>query len=244
MKHRWRGAGESILEQDGFPKGLRPFGGVQRQSLWRVRAAPGEVQRQSLWAGAGGSLRGRGESGLTLVEMLCATALLTLLALILNAGIGLAVRSYRTMVARSETELLLSTAAAALADDLRYARGVEVSGETFTYTSDSFGKGTALELDSAGRIVAQTQTPDGPFHLLPVGREGDGTKAGGAYHGSAYQFDDTVFQILYDPGTNTFTIHMKVVWTEDTSVSAETPDEGLCVRCLNPKKTTEGEETP
>ena len=31
----------SNLEQDGFPKGLRPFGGVQRQRLWQVRAAPG-----------------------------------------------------------------------------------------------------------------------------------------------------------------------------------------------------------
>ena len=29
------------LGQDGIPKGLCPFGGVQRQSLWQVRAAPG-----------------------------------------------------------------------------------------------------------------------------------------------------------------------------------------------------------
>ena len=25
-----------IMEQDGFPKGLRPFGGVQRRRLWKT----------------------------------------------------------------------------------------------------------------------------------------------------------------------------------------------------------------
>ncbi len=42
-------AANPIQKQDGFPKGLCPFGRVQRQSLWRVRAAPGGVQRQRLW---------------------------------------------------------------------------------------------------------------------------------------------------------------------------------------------------
>lgn len=186
--------------------------------------------------------RRRGESGLTLVEMLCATALLTLLALILNAGVGIAVRSYRTMVAQSETQLLLSTASAALADDLRYARDIEVTGGAITYTSDSFGKNAQLKLDGAGRLIAET--PDGPFHLLPVGREEDGTQAGGAYHGSAYKIDDTAFQLTYAPETGTFTVHMKVLWTQGEGVSAETPEEGLRIRCLTPPKQTEEEETP
>ena len=47
-----------LLRVMGFQRGIAPFGGVQRRSLWQVRAAPGGVQRQSLWAGLGGSPTG------------------------------------------------------------------------------------------------------------------------------------------------------------------------------------------
>ena len=44
------------LKQVGFPKGPRPFGRVQRQRLWQVRAAPGRIPKGgALWAGLGGS---------------------------------------------------------------------------------------------------------------------------------------------------------------------------------------------
>ncbi len=34
------------MEQDGFPKGLCPFGGVQRQSLWEAPAPPENFKRE------------------------------------------------------------------------------------------------------------------------------------------------------------------------------------------------------
>ena len=71
--------------------------------------------------------------GLTLVEMLAAVVILVLLGLILNAGLHMALNSYRTMCAQSETELLLSTLLNTLADDLRYASDVEPVGDVVRY---------------------------------------------------------------------------------------------------------------
>ena len=68
-----------------------------------------------------------GQGGLTLVEVLAAAVILVLLGLIVNAGMQMALSSYRAMVAQSETGLLLSTLADTLADDLRYAE-VTVDG--------------------------------------------------------------------------------------------------------------------
>lgn len=42
------------------------------------------------------------ESGLTLVEMLCAVAILVLLVLLLSTGMQMALRTYRDIVAQSE----------------------------------------------------------------------------------------------------------------------------------------------
>ena len=44
------------------------------------------------------------ESGFTLVELLAAVVILMLLGLILNSGLQMAVHSYQTMTAQSETE--------------------------------------------------------------------------------------------------------------------------------------------
>ena len=59
--------------------------------------------------------------GLTLVETLCAVAILVLLGLLVNTGLNLAMRGYRELTAQSELELLGSTLTSALADELRYA---------------------------------------------------------------------------------------------------------------------------
>lgn len=78
-----------------------------------------------------------GHEGLTLVELLAAVVILILLGLILNAGLQMAMTSYRAMIAQSETELLLSTLADILADDLRYAEDVAArEGMLDSYFSD------------------------------------------------------------------------------------------------------------
>ena len=105
----------------------------------------------------------RDASGLTLVELLCGIVILVLLGLLVNAGIGVAAKSYRELTAAAETQLLLSTAADALASELRFAQEVTAeAGRLTSYRSPSFGAHTTLELKE-GRILA------GGRHLLPPG---------------------------------------------------------------------------
>lgn len=161
------------------------------------------------------------ESGLTLVELLAVTAILILLGLLLNTGLQMAMSTYRAITAQSEVELLLSTAVDAIADDLRYARDVNGSGTDFTYTSDSFGAGAALGLNSDGQIAAK------------VGDEEKRLLSTGAYGlNGAYLVKD--LNISYDAPN--FTVEIKVV-TEDEKISAGT---SVTVRCLNAKKDTTG----
>lgn len=171
------------------------------------------------------------ESGLTLVEMLCAVVILILLGLLLNTGLQMAVHSYRSLTALSEAELLLSTAVDAIADDLRYARNV-TDGAGVTYDSDSYGKGVRLDVDPAdGQIKAYQGTAvDGKRVLKRV-------LSTGAY--GAYVVDGMKVAILpKDPPAPTdeitFTIELTVK-SKDGNVLAKTPDGGVAVRCLNPK---------
>lgn len=156
-------------------------------------------------------LNGRG--GFTLVETLCAVAVLALLCLMLGTGMQAAVKTYREITARSETRLLLNTLVNAIADELRYA-----------YEPSADGGGLALSAD--GRILA------GGKDLLPAGRDG----RGGAYRGGAYRAED--LEIGYDRDAACFTLHLKVVW-KDGDISARTPEGGVAVRCLNPPKAAE-----
>lgn len=158
------------------------------------------------------------QSGLTVVELLAATVVLMLLGLMLNTGLQTALSTYRAIVAQSELELLLSTAVDALADDLRYARDVSGENTSFTYTSDSFGEGTKLTVDSAGQIKANGK------RVLSTGAYG---------LNEAYKVKEDM-EISYD-GASCFTINLTVA-TKDDSLSAKTPDEGVVVRCLNAKK--------
>lgn len=153
--------------------------------------------------------------GFTLVEGLCAAAVLVLLCLMLDTGMQAAARTCREMTARSETELLLNTLVNAIAGELRYAYGAETDGGSLTYSG-----GTGLTI-SGGRVLA------GGRELLPRDRNG----GGGAYHGGAYRAED--LDVQYDRDTSCFTLRLKVTWN-DGAVSAETPEDGVTIRCLNP----------
>lgn len=163
-----------------------------------------------------------GREGLTLVELLCAVVILILLGLILNTGIQMAVNSYRTMIAQSETELLLSTLADTLAGDLRYAEDVKViPGEdklVDSYFSDSYGEKTRLWLDDDGRVYA-----DGGgntrLRVLPDGA-----------YGLNGRYEVARMNISYED--RVFTLDLSVR-EKDGSIRAETK---LSVRCLNPEK--------
>lgn len=57
--------------------------------------------------------------GLTLIEMLCATLILTLLCVMLSTGLSMAAYDYRMLTAEAETELLVNTVVSSLTDRLR-----------------------------------------------------------------------------------------------------------------------------
>ena len=97
----------------------------------------------------------RSRRGLTMVELLAAAAVLILLGLMLHTGLLMAQRSYHTMRAESETQLLLATAADMLSNELRY-------------TSVNYGRNTTLDLDDQGRLEA------GIRQMLPAGAYGNG----------------------------------------------------------------------
>lgn len=163
--------------------------------------------------------------GFTLVEMLAAAVILILLGLMLNTGIQMAMRTYRSLVAHSELELLVSTAVDALADDLRYAQNVSGTDENFSYTSDSFGADTRFSIDS---------NEDSPSwgQILANGKRVLSTGAYGLER--AYQVEDLSVVPAVDgtSGEITFTIKLTVT-TRDGSISVSTPAEGVNVRCLN-----------
>lgn len=165
----------------------------------------------------------REKSGLTLVEMLAAVAVLILLGLMLNTGMQMAVRSYRTMIARSEVELLLSTLADALSDDLRYAQEVETDagGKLKTY-QDASGGTVSLVIGPDGQIYA------GGKRVLPPGAYGRGTYV--------------VKAMEIDFAEECFTVELKV----GQKAGEISEERTFTVRCLNPygEMPEEGETTP
>lgn len=162
-------------------------------------------------------------AGLTLVEMLAAVVVLILLGLMLNTGMQMAVRSYRTMIARSEVELLLSTLADALSDDLRYAQEVETdAGGKLTAYQDASGHTVSLVIGSDGQVCA------GDKRILPPGAYGRGAYV---VRTMDISFADDCFTVALEVGQKTGEISDERTFT---------------VRCLNPYGGTpeEGETTP
>ena len=170
----------------------------------------------------------RNEQGMTLVEMLCAVAILILLGLMMNTGLQMAMRSYRDITAQSEVQLLLTTLSDALADDLRYARDVRTKGDgsLLSYSSDSYNSGgrATLEVGENGQVTA------GGKRVLP----------GGAYGNGAYVV--RVMKITYAsrPDGSFFTIELEVAQAEGT-ISARTK---FTVRCLSGPEIEDAELNP
>ncbi len=122
--------------------------------------------------------------GLTLVEMLCAVAILVLLGLLINTGLQLAVHSYQDITAQEELELLAASLSDALADDLRYAKfpDTDDDGNLKNYHSERYNGGklhTVLSIgtggENGGKDKGQLYAND--YRVLPSGAYG----SGGAY---------------------------------------------------------------
>lgn len=165
-----------------------------------------------------------GSKGFTLVEMTAAVLILVLLVLILNTGLDLAVKSYRTMTAESETELLMSSLSDAIYDELRYARDINadadyaggtpsgladtpdpaaaITGNLERYTSVSFGRNTTLSLQN-GQLYASGK------RLL----------AAGAYGNGDYSIEQ--LEITYDKEARVFTVKLTVGGVDNIKAATE-----------------------
>lgn len=164
-------------------------------------------------------------AGFSLVEMLCAVAVLMLLCMMLNSGLSMAMKSYFDLTAEAETQLLLNSLTNAIAGELRYAHetALDEGGNLSSYNG-----GRKLTLGSDKQVYV-----DGK-ELLP--KEKSGTNRGGAYKNGDYQVDE--MDIVYDESSACFTVNLKVSW-EGSGISAQTPAGGVVIRCLNPPKEKE-----
>lgn len=153
----------------------------------------------------------RARRGLTLVEMVAATAVLALLALMLHTGLLMAQNSYRQITGESERQLLVSTLSDLLANELRYARDVDTEGGKLAlYTSVNYGRNTTLSLNDQGQLEA-----NGRLML-----------SAGAYGNGSYRIDDC--SITYNQGTGLFHVSLAV-----TGGGEGTNETTFSVRCLN-----------
>ncbi len=164
--------------------------------------------------------------GLTLVEMLCAVAILVLLGLLINTGLQLAVHSYQDITAQEELELLAASLSNALADDLRYAKFPETgAGKSLrNYHSERYNGNqmhTVLSIgtgdENDGKDKGQLYAND--YRMLPSGAYGSG---------GAYVIPEDGLKITYENGIFTVNLTVKQAAGE---LSAQAH---FTVRCLNP----------
>ena len=164
----------------------------------------------------------RSRRGLSVMELLAAVLALTLLCLALGSGLNLAVHSYRVMTAEAETELLLSTAADAIMDELRFANPwaeLGAGGKLVTYESQRYGPYASIAIDDDGHLVVKNPTaPELGHPLLSSGAYGkDGVYELALPDG-----------ISYDPSTHLFTFILEAKQADLADV-----EQSFTVRCLN-----------
>ena len=166
------------------------------------------------------SKRLRAQSGLTLIETLAAAVILTLLCLALNSGMDIATHTYRSVTAESETQLLLSTAADALTQELRYAAPSkdQTAGTLGTYTSASYGSGAKIDINDGHLVIVTAAQPDGVL-LLPTGVYGKN---------DVYDLSFGDDGIRYDPEEKLFTFTLRAEQADLAYAEQE-----FTVRCLN-----------
>ena len=167
----------------------------------------------------------KNSGGVSVVEMLCAVLILTLLCLMVNTGMQMAVKSYRDVTAESETQLLLNSLADALSDKLRFAVVTVKDGATVC----SIGE---IKLDANGMVVVEEKNADGETvtkYFLPKGAYGNGR----------YEAKTAEVTCAVAGDVATFTVKLAVKEVAG-SIGAETE---LTIRCLNPVKK-EGGEAP
>ena len=95
----------------------------------------------------------KSKKGFTLVEMLCTVIVLLLITSLMAVGVQLAVRSLRTLVMDSESQVLCSTIRASVSDELRYSGTTTVNGGNISFFSQNYGEGVEYSTNEDGQIL-------------------------------------------------------------------------------------------
>lgn len=179
----------------------------------------------------------RRQAGLSMAETLAAVAALTLLCLALNSGLNLTVRAYRTLTAEAETQLLLSTAADAIIDELRFAKlsyTLRDGNMLDVYESQRYGLYARLVIDDDSRLVVKNTTSAEGHPLLAsgvYGRPSASEQASAAEREKSRPYKLSWGDsggIAYDKDTHVFTFTLRA--EQPGLASAEGT---FSVRCLN-----------
>ena len=94
------------------------------------------------------------QNGFSLAEMLVAVLILLMVSAVVAGGVPAASNAYSKAVDAANAQVLLSTAATALRDELGTAKNVSISGKTVRYYSADNGNYSELSLgDKDGRSV-------------------------------------------------------------------------------------------
>ena len=91
--------------------------------------------------------------GFSLSEMLMVVAILALVSAAGAAGASGVLASRNNMIQAADAEILGSTAAQVIADELRFGQNISISGDYVHLDSTSFGEGVDLKLDG-GKLTA------------------------------------------------------------------------------------------
>lgn len=100
-------------------------------------------------------LKRKGRGGFSLAECLVALLILSIMSMMACMGISNAVKDRAQAIVIANAQTLASTAAQAVADQVRYGQIVQVDEDSIVLVSSTYGVRVRLGLDAQGHLVAQ-----------------------------------------------------------------------------------------
>lgn len=107
----------------------------------------------------------KSSKGFSLVEYLIAMLILALMSSVACMGISNALQNRAQAITVADAQSVASTAAQAVADQVRYGRVSAVGADHIDLSSNTYGSRVRLQLDGDGHLVAQSVDGAG----VPVG---------------------------------------------------------------------------
>ena len=99
-------------------------------------------------------LKGRG--GFSLAECLVALLILSMMSMVACMGISVAAQERVKAITVANAQTVASTAAQAVADQIRYGQIIQVEDQAIVLESSTYGAQVRLELDDQGRLMVRS----------------------------------------------------------------------------------------